>query len=552
MSALKICPVCSTEYPANERFCPRDGTALRSQSSSTDLVGTIIAERYHIIKKLGEGGMGQVYLAEHVKMGRKSAVKVMNPGMVQNVDAISRFNREAQNASRINHPNVAGIYDFGETAEGLVYLAMEFVEGKPLTDVIKEHGALPPLRASEIARQTAEGLSIAHDMGIVHRDLKPDNIMIAKGRNGADLVKVVDFGIAKAAASDEQKVTKTGMVVGTPEYMSPEQLSGDPLDSRSDIYALALVTFNMLTGTLPFPGESMQETMIMRLTDDPKPLGAMKPDVPWPADLQAVMDRALARDANKRYRNASEYATDLVQAIDRMPTVQSITQMGTQVVAAPMTSHEAATAATIQVQVPKTRVAGKDEIAPAADPAARAARRTPSSPAATPTKSKAPLLGGIGLVAAAGIGFFVWKSQATIAPTSTDSITPPITAAIDSGAASSGTVPQGTQFNNPIPTATDPRVIAETDSALSALNGEAELAASDEQKTLVLRKLDPLKSRLSTADQRVLAAVIESMAQIDQARACDPLRKVQADVPRAKAKTASDFGILYGDCKDSQ
>ena len=204
MSQLKICPVCSTEYPANERFCPRDGSALRAQGAAGDLVGTIIAERYHIIKKLGEGGMGQVYLAEHVKMGRKSAVKVMNPGMVQNVDAVSRFNREAQNASRINHPNVAGIYDFGETPDGLVYLAMEFVEGKPLTEIIREHGALPPMRASEIARQTAEGLSVAHDMGIVHRDLKPDNIMVAKGRQGADLVKVVDFGIAKAAASDEQ------------------------------------------------------------------------------------------------------------------------------------------------------------------------------------------------------------------------------------------------------------------------------------------------------------------------------------------------------------
>jgi serine/threonine-protein kinase len=233
LSALKICPVCSTEYPANERFCPRDGTALRSQAGANDLVGSVIAERYHVLKKLGEGGMGQVYLAEHVKMGRKSAVKVMNPGMVQNVDAISRFNREAANASRINHPNVAGIYDFGETADGLIYLAMEFVEGEPLTNVIKHHGALPPLRASEIARQVAEGLSVAHDMGIVHRDLKPDNIMIGRGRNGADLVKVVDFGIAKAAASDQQKVTKTGMVVGTPEYMSPEQLSGDPLDARS-------------------------------------------------------------------------------------------------------------------------------------------------------------------------------------------------------------------------------------------------------------------------------------------------------------------------------
>jgi eukaryotic-like serine/threonine-protein kinase len=537
LSALKICPVCSTEYPANERFCPRDGTALRSQGGAADLVGSIIAERYHVLKKLGEGGMGQVYLAEHVKMGRKSAVKVMNPGMVQNVDAISRFNREAANASRINHPNVAGIYDFGETSEGLIYLAMEFVEGQPLTDIIKQHGALPPMRASEIARQTAEGLSVAHDMGIVHRDLKPDNIMVAKGRAGADLVKVVDFGIAKAAASDEQKVTKTGMVVGTPEYMSPEQLSGDPLDSRSDIYALGLVTFNMLTGKLPFPGESMQETMIMRLTDDPHPLSAMKPDVAWPADLQLVMDKALARDANRRYRNASEYAHDLVQAIDRMPAT-SITTMGTQIVGrvSQGSAEAAATAATVQVQVPNTRVATREDvpIKPAAP-----------SPAATPTKSKAPMFGGIGLLAAAAIGFAVWKAQPP-KDTASDGVTTPLVAAADSvkpdTAASAS--PQGIDFNSTIPSTR----IAETDSTLAKLNNDV-VTADDAEKTLILQKLQSIKSRLSTSDQKVLAAIVESMAG-DSTKTCDPLRKVsQNDLRAAKAKTAEDFGILFADCK---
>ena len=197
-SQEKICPTCGTEYPANERFCPRDGTALRSASGSTDLVGSIIAERYHVIKKLGEGGMGTVYLAEHVKMGRKSAVKVMNPGMVHDADAISRFNREAANASRINHPNVAGIYDFGETSEGLIYLAMEFIEGESLTSLIEKNRGLSlhsRARRSSIRRRTR--LQVAHEFGIVHRDLKPDNIMIAKDRDGADVVKVVDFGIAE-------------------------------------------------------------------------------------------------------------------------------------------------------------------------------------------------------------------------------------------------------------------------------------------------------------------------------------------------------------------
>ena len=319
MSATKICPQCTTQYEDDQRFCPIDGSTLKSVSGAADLVGSVIADRYLVLEKLGAGGMGQVYLAEHVRMGRKSAVKVMNPGMVHDADAISRFNREAANASRINHPNVAAIYDFGETADGLIYLAMEFVAGSPLTDVIATAGALSPARAASIVRQTGDALAVAHEFGIVHRDLKPDNIMIARNRDGSDCVKVVDFGIAKAANVEAQKVTRTGLIVGTPEYMSPEQLAGDSLDGRSDIYSLALVGFAMLTGQLPFPSETAQEAMIMRLTDRPRSLGEMKPEVNWPASLQAVMDRALARDAASRYANAAEFGRDFEAAVAQMP-----------------------------------------------------------------------------------------------------------------------------------------------------------------------------------------------------------------------------------------
>jgi len=164
-------------------------------------VGQVVADRYHIVKKLGEGGMGQVYLGEHVKMGRRSAIKVMNPSMVHDPDAVARFNREASNASRITHPNVCAIYDFGETPDGLIYLAMEFIEGEPLTDLLEREGALPVPRATDIFLQTAEALQAAHDLGIVHRDLKPDNIMLTRRKSGGDTVKVVDFGIAKAWAA---------------------------------------------------------------------------------------------------------------------------------------------------------------------------------------------------------------------------------------------------------------------------------------------------------------------------------------------------------------
>jgi len=245
---------------------------------------------------------------------------VMNRRLAQDPDAISRFNREAANASRISHQNVAQVYDFGETSEGLIYLAMEFVEGEPLTDILRHDGALPPARAAEIVRQTGEALSVAHDMGIVHRDLKPDNIMITRARDGGDLVKVVDFGIAKAMNVEAQKVTRTGLIVGTPEYMSPEQIAGDPLDGRSDIYSLGLVAFNILTGRLPFLSKTAQESVIMRLTEPPRRLAEIRPEVPWSPAVQAVMDRALQRDANLRYASASEFGRALSAAVREQPT----------------------------------------------------------------------------------------------------------------------------------------------------------------------------------------------------------------------------------------
>jgi serine/threonine protein kinase len=462
VSQEKICPTCGTEYPANERFCPRDGTALRSQGGGTDLVGSIIAERYHVIKKLGEGGMGQVYLAEHVKMGRKSAVKVMNPGMVHDADAISRFNREAANASRINHPNVAGIYDFGETSEGLIYLAMEFIEGESLTSLVEKSGALSPIRAAKIAQQAAAGLQVAHDMGIVHRDLKPDNIMIAKNRDGTDLVKVVDFGIAKAAGAENQKVTKTGLVVGTPEYMSPEQLSGDKLDGKSDVYSLALVAFNMFTGKLPFPSDTAQESMIMRLTDEPKTLRDMNPQVVWPPAIEGVMKHALQRKSSERYQSASEFGNALMSAVESMPKQQQ----------ADMTMVMGAAAATSLVQTPPpTRVD------PNAGAAARrsAAAATPSAPAAVvaPAKSKVPLIaGGSAAAAAAAVAvFFVMSKGGTppVKPDSTASVptsvtSPPLSAAANPGP-STPTQQQGSQSAQQTPTDTP------TPAVTKAVNG---------------------------------------------------------------------------------
>ena len=367
---MKVCTACGIEYPDDVLFCQRDGTPLRASDPTADLVGQVIAERYHIKKKLGEGGMGQVYLAEHVKMGRRCAVKIMSAALLNDPEAVSRFNREAANASRISHANVCAIYDFGETSDGLIYLAMEFVEGRSLTDLLKETGPLPLPRAGGILAQAADALQAAHELGIVHRDLKPDNIMVTTAR-GRDVVKVVDFGIAKATGADSrsQKVTRTGLVVGTPEYMSPEQLTGDPLDARSDIYSLGLVFYRMLTGVLPFKSESAQETMIKRLTDDPLPLAEALPGGRFPPRLQQIMNRALARSAADRYATAAEFGRT-VAALAAAASSAVDTEGDTQAMARLSGATEA---------IPVTRV----------DSAAQAARRAAHEEPPTPTAQRA-------------------------------------------------------------------------------------------------------------------------------------------------------------------
>lgn len=355
---MKVCVTCGSQWPDETRFCPNDGSTLRSTVAS-DLIGSIVAERYHIVKKLGEGGMGAVYLGEHVKMGRKSAIKVMSQSLANDPDAIARFNREAANAARINHPNVCAIYDFGETKDGLIYLAMEYIEGEALTDIIEREGVLHPQRAANILRQVGDALQAAHDLGIVHRDLKPDNIMITRGRDGSDVVKVVDFGIAKAMGGEEgQKVTKTGLVVGTPEYMSPEQLAGDKLDGRSDLYSLALVFYRMLTGTLPFQADTAQEVMIKRLTDEPMPLNQALPGANFPPRLQQVMDRALQRMPQERYATVSDFVRDAVAAVSQMPVAPA----GVDTEAATQILESVESAATLQV--PRTRVAAGRAVTP--------------------------------------------------------------------------------------------------------------------------------------------------------------------------------------------
>ena len=301
------CPTCGTTYPPETKFCARDGAALLGERLGAVAVGQVIADRYRVVRKLGEGGMGEVYLCEHVLMGSPVAIKILRPALVSDADALSRFLREARNASRVVHPHVARIYDVGEMPGHLAYLAMEYIDGPTLAAVLKQDGAMPINRVADIVAQVTDAISVAHNLGIVHRDLKPDNLMLARARDGRDDVKVVDFGVAKAFGAHEQLVTASGFIVGTPAYMSPEQLAGETLDGRSDLYSLAIIAFMMLTGSLPFIGDTPEQVMMARLTAELRGLGTVKPDVRWPPSLQMVLDRGLAKSPDDRYATIEEF-----------------------------------------------------------------------------------------------------------------------------------------------------------------------------------------------------------------------------------------------------
>jgi eukaryotic-like serine/threonine-protein kinase len=322
VSATKVCPQCGDEYDDAIAFCSKDGTPLVAQSEG-NLIGKMFGGRYKVIQQLGEGGMGQVYLAEHVRMKRKSAIKIMRPALVHEPEALQRFTREAENASKISHPNVASIFDFGETDEGLVYLAMEFIEGESLSALLKREIAMHPVVAADVIAQASDALAAAHELGILHRDIKPDNIMVSQRPDGTFVVKLVDFGIARTMERGSQQVTRTGFAVGTPEYMSPEQLAGDVLDARSDQYSLALVAFIALTGHDAFPNSSSKESLIARLTSRPRRLDEVRDDLDWPNSIQSVFDKSLAPDPSDRFPSVAEFGVALANAVEEMTPTQT-------------------------------------------------------------------------------------------------------------------------------------------------------------------------------------------------------------------------------------
>jgi serine/threonine-protein kinase len=305
------CAVCGQSFPSSVKLCPNDGTVLEHADVSESHIGEVLDGKYRLESFLSRGGMGAVYRATHVMLGRSVAVKLINAEFVKSIEAARRFQREARAATSLNHPNIVNVYDLGQTPKGTLYIAMEFVDGQSLKALISDGGPVPAARTVAIMRQVAGALAVAHRNNIVHRDLKPQNIMLARGPNGEELVKLVDFGIAKTFDSDATQLTVSGATLGTPHYMSPEQAAGQTVDGRSDIYSLGVVLYEMLSGEVPFNDKSATAIIIKHMRETPQPPSARHPGLNIPAGLEATALRCLEKDPAHRYQTAEEFAAAL-------------------------------------------------------------------------------------------------------------------------------------------------------------------------------------------------------------------------------------------------
>ncbi len=314
---MLICPTCHQHFEGEEHFCPRDGSPLSSSTTqgsgdADPLVGRVLGGRYRLEQRLGQGGMGTVYRALHTLMDKPIALKILRSEMAADNEAVARFHREARSASRLDHDHCIRVTDFGQSDDGLLYLVMELLDGVSLGQVIRR-GPVPSARAAAIGAAIAEALEHAHDAGIIHRDLKPDNVFLARRPRGRELVKVLDFGLAKLVHDGAlgPSITRDGTVFGTPEYMAPEQAEGEKLDGRTDIYALGIILYQLVTGDVPFRATNFVALLTKQVSEKPTPPRERRPDLDIPEGLEEVILRCIAKSAGDRYATAHELAEAL-------------------------------------------------------------------------------------------------------------------------------------------------------------------------------------------------------------------------------------------------
>jgi hypothetical protein len=255
--------------------------------------------------------MGAVFKATHVMLGKPVAVKLIKADLVTSPDMVRRFQREARAATSLNHPNIVGVHDLGQTEDGTLYIAMELVDGISLKDVIRESGRIDAPRIVSTLRQVGSALSLAHRHQIIHRDLKPQNVMLTRDAEGREIAKLLDFGIAKTFDEKATQLTRTGLALGTPQYMSPEQAMGKEVDGRSDLYSLGVMLYEMLIGEVPFTAPSATAILVKHMTEVPAPPSRKRPDLQVPAHLEAIALKCLEKDPSRRYQTADEFIAAL-------------------------------------------------------------------------------------------------------------------------------------------------------------------------------------------------------------------------------------------------
>ncbi|MFO0577762.1 MAG: protein kinase [Polyangia bacterium] len=339
--AASVCPTCKSSFTGGEQFCPRDGTPLRAELPDDPLAGRVLSGRYRLIEVIGRGGMGAVYRAHHILMDKPVAVKVLRHELASDTQAVARFHREARSASRLDHEHIIRVTDFGQTDDGLLFLVMELLDGENLAQVLRR-GPLPWRRAATIMRDIALGLAHAHEQGVIHRDLKPENVVLVRRSRARQLIKVLDFGLAKLmhrpgaasgqAGGDErapepvpeddparQSLTRTGVVFGTPEYMSPEQAEGRSPSPQTDLYALGVVCFQMVTGQTPFVAPTFLLLIAKTVSEPPPRPSRLNPDAELPEELESLILRCLAKSPDDRPGSAEELADELDLLLARYP-----------------------------------------------------------------------------------------------------------------------------------------------------------------------------------------------------------------------------------------
>jgi serine/threonine-protein kinase len=322
---VPACPQCATESTDSGHFCGSCGAALVPPSDHDAWIGRVVDGRYKVLGRLGSGGMGVVYRVEHLRLGKTAAMKVLAPDTATKEEMVQRFRLEAQAVSKLSHSNIVQTFDFGQV-EGALYLIMEYVKGEDLAALLKREGPLPFSRAARMFVQACSALTEAHDHGIIHRDLKPENLMVHKRRDGSEHVKVLDFGLAKLRERDDSAAVTTGkQILGTPYYMSPEQVRGERLDPRADVYSLGATLYRVLTGAPPFNAPSPMGVLSKHVTDPVVPPRQRAPERALPADADRIVLRAMAKNLEERYDSAAAIQADLERALGASSHLGAVT-----------------------------------------------------------------------------------------------------------------------------------------------------------------------------------------------------------------------------------